>query len=95
MAQNRAALMCLAAALLMGGCGGELADTPSEEPSTMESASQALYPEYDPEIHCLVWSKYVSCHSGPTLYAYYSEEWGYYIERNACGRNGPLICPLY
>ncbi|WP_426754636.1 hypothetical protein [Myxococcus sp. Y35] len=94
MPQNRAALMSLAAALLMVGCGGAMEETPAE-PSATESASQALYPEYDPNIHCLVWSQYVDCGPGrPTMYAYYSPDWGYYIERNVCGGSGPIICPL-
>ncbi|ABF90818.1 putative lipoprotein [Myxococcus xanthus DK 1622] len=93
MPQNRATLMCIAA-LLMAGCGGAM-DEATAEPATTESASQALYPEYDPDIHCLVSSQYVSCRSGPTMYAYYSPDWGYYINRDVCGRNGPLICPLY
>ncbi|AEI64977.1 hypothetical protein [Corallococcus macrosporus] len=71
-------------------------DESSAEPAMTESASQALYPEYDPDLHCLVGSQYVSCGPGqPTMYAFYSPDWGYYIERDVCGRNGPLICPLY
>ncbi|MFP2958006.1 hypothetical protein ACLEPN_09285 [Myxococcus sp. 1LA] len=87
--------MCLAAALLMGGCGAPM-DEATAEPSATESTSQALYPEYDPDRHCLVWSQYVDCGPGrPTAYAYYSEEWGYYIDRNACGASGPIVCPLH
>ncbi|WIG92934.1 hypothetical protein [Myxococcus sp. SDU36] len=90
MPQSRATLMCLAA-LLMGGCGGAM-DEATAEPAATESTSQALYPEYDPDIHCRVRSKYVSCGSGPEHFAFYSPDWGYYIERDICGGNWPL-CP--
>lgn len=94
MPQRRATLMCLAA-LLMGGCGGAMDDA-TVEPSALESTSQALYPPYDPDLHCLVPGRYVSCGPNrPDMYAYYDAAWGYYIPRDVCGRNGPVICPLY
>lgn len=90
MSKRYAAVMCIAA-LFMGGCGG---GETQEAPAT-ETRTQALYPEYNPDVHCLVRSQYVACNSGPTMYAYYSSEWGYYIERDVCGSAGPTICPYF
>jgi hypothetical protein len=93
MSKRHAAAMCITA-LFLGACGAGEAREPTESPAT-QSRTQALYPEYNPDVHCLVSSQYVACNSGPTMYAYYSPEWGYYIERDVCGRNGPVICPYY
>lgn len=94
MPQNRATLMCIAA-LLMGGCGGAMDDA-TVEPSATESTPQAIYKGYNPDLDCLVQGPYVSCGPGQSdVYAYYDPVWGYYVPRDACGRNGPLICPHY
>ncbi len=91
---NRAALMCLAA-VMTAGCGGPAEEPSAVEPSALETTSQAAYPEYDPELHCQVWGRYVDCGPGrPTMYSYYSDTYGYYIERFVCGNDRP-VCPYY
>ncbi|MCP3169548.1 hypothetical protein [Myxococcus qinghaiensis] len=76
-------------------CGGD--DAPNGgEPihEAVGNQKEALYPDYDPSIHCLVSSAYVPCGDGLYMYAYSSSSWGYYIERNVCASHqGPIICP--
>ncbi|WP_338870303.1 hypothetical protein [Myxococcus stipitatus] len=83
----------LAGALLLGACGGTEAPTPPEDTPAVGESQAAL--GYDESIHCLVSSSMIRCASGMYAYAQWSDELGsWYIERNACGPRGPIICPL-
>lgn len=88
----RHALSVLSASLLLAACGGVETEALPEAP--VQEAQAALYPEYNPSIHCIVPSQHVTCNGGVTMSAYQSPDYGYYIEANICGHRGPIICPL-
>lgn len=83
----------VAGALLLGACGGtEASNAPGDDPTMGESQASL---GYDESIHCLVSSSMIRCANGMYAYAQWSDELGsWYIERNACGPRGPIVCPL-
>ncbi|MCE9674073.1 hypothetical protein LY474_40410 [Myxococcus stipitatus] len=77
--------VALALLTACGGAGGA--------PSLEDPASGPRAQGYDAAQHCLVDSSQVLCPSGIYAYAQWSDEVGWYIERDACG-TGPTVCPL-
>lgn len=87
----------LLAGALLAGCGGAEVETgaPATSPEAPEQGQvSAMAPAYDENIHCLVRTSSIRCNSGLNMYSYWSDEVGYYINRNVCGSRGPIICPL-